>query len=447
MITLLSFVVLILVVVSVHEYGHYLAARWMGVRVLRFSVGLGKPLFLRVDKRNTEWVLAPIPLGGYVRLLSEKDAPAGDLAAARSESMEAKKYWQRIFIYAAGPAANLILSALIMIVLLSGGEVGIKPIVGEVRDNSPAQRAGIVADETVSLINGEPARLWRDVEAGVVRAVLAGDAVRLRTERGSDYVIATEGLSADDIGRGPGRVVGLLPDTSYVATTVRWVEPESPAARAGIRERDVLVAINGRVVDDWNGVLDEIIPNPGRAMAVVLWRGERPLTTAVTLQSRAVGGTDVGRLGVAPMIDRARLASLLTTVSYSLPALLGEGARRTAGDAVTTMRFVGLLLGGGASMKNVGGPIGIASQSGEVAGAGFVPWLRFVALISVSLAIINLLPLPLLDGGQILLNVLQFAVGRDFPDRWLRVWDTVGAALIVALFVFVIVGDIIRLLA
>ena len=443
MLALISFACVILLVVSVHEMGHYLAARFFGVGVTRFSVGFGPPLWKRRDKNGTEWVLAPIPLGGYVQMLDDELPRREEFANAKT--MNEQSHWKRIIIYAAGPAANILLSVVVMAFLLSGGEVGLRPVVGAVAEGGEAALAGVSSGERLRAVNGRETPLWQHVELALMDAVIAGEDIEISADSGA-YHIPKDAATANEIEGGVGRALGMFPQRDFILPRVSAVLPDSPAASGGVREGDEIVMINRSIIDNWRDALTAIQANPGRAVELVLWRDGGGVTLTATLASIASGGQFVGRLGIAPTLEEDKLAAALTTVNYSPAGLFAAAAARAADDVRRTFGFVRLMLGGAVSADNVSGPVGIAAQSGRAAESGFGGWLRFVAIISISLAVLNLLPLPILDGGQILLSVVQWSMRRDLPENFIRLWNAVGAVALLSLMIWTVFNDIMRLL-
>lgn len=444
MLALISFLGIIVVVVAVHEYGHYLAARSFGVLVLRFSVGLGKPIWRRRDRRGTEWVLAPFPLGGYVQMLDAETAERHNLP--REMTMEARHPLERIVIYAAGPVANIVLAFVLSVALLAGGEQGLRPLVDRVAPDSPAARVGMVAGEEIVAVNGDEVRLWRQVRIAIADAVLGEEPVVFATRAGRTYTIPAEALSLDDVAAGRELdAIGMSPFMDYVSLRLAIVVPDGPAAAAGMRVGDEIVQLGDQVMEDWYQAADLIAANPNVAMSAVVWRETAAVAMTVRLDGVRRGGREVGYLGVAPVIDREALVRERVSVSYSAPQVVAAAASRTAGDVARAVGFLWLMVSGEASGTHVAGPVQIAATSGEAAALGFGAWLRFLTLISTSLGILNLLPLPLLDGGQIVLNVIELLRKRGLNARWQRLWNMTGVFLLLTLMLFVIINDIVRL--
>lgn len=465
MLTLLSFIAVIIIVVSVHEGGHYLAARAFGVRVLRFSVGFGKPLWLRKDKHGTEWVLAPIPLGGYVRML-DKDAGAQP-AYPKHEYLESLPQGKRIVIYAAGPFANFVLSLLVLMVFLLSPERGVSPIVGEVYAESAAADAGMVEGEVLLSINDEPTPVWRHVELAMVDALLTEAEITIATENDKEYILlpSEDALGAIERGERAAGAVGLAGYTDYVKPIVASVLAGSAADAGGLQKGDRFVAINDEVHERWLPFLQAITARPNEAVTLIMWREESTAnesaanlsttdaagagfayTTIVTLDAATRGNETIGRLGVAPVWDEDDVARIVVTVNRTFSRWLRDSFYQTYADIARTLSFLKLLIVGRMSAEQLSGPIGIAVYSGEAAERGINTWLRFLALISTSLGILNLLPLPLLDGGHIVISVVQIASRRQLPDWFLRRWDMAGVGFLLVLTAWVIFNDITRLL-
>ena len=444
MTALLAFIALVLPVVAVHEFGHYLAARFFGVRVLRFSVGFGKPLAVRTDSAGTEWALAPILLGGYVRLLDRETAAEANLPDGGT--MEAQNNWRRFVIYAAGPLANLVFAAVILTGVLMAGETGLSPRIGGVLEDSPAARAGFLAGDKIVRVNGEEAPVWRLAAAAMADAALSGEEILAETDGGARRIPAGE-LRPADVQEGLLRAAGVLPDTGYLTQTVGTVAPGSAAEKAGILPGDVIVAVDDAVPETWREMAEEIASRPGLRVPVILWRGGGTVSVEAEIESVGKGERRTGRLGVTPQIDREKLSELLVTVRMDALSAAPAAVRKTWEGLLRTFRFVGHMLGGNLSFgQNVSGPVGIAVGAGAAAEAGLLAWWSFAALISISLAAVNLLPLPILDGGQMVLCAVQSVLRRPLSKRLVAGIDRAGLAALLVLMVAALGADLARLL-
>ena len=444
--TLLSFFAVIALVVFVHEYGHFLAARLCKVRVLKFSIGFGKPLCYWQDKRGTIWVLAPILLGGYVRLL-DKDAFRQLKLPPKwaEEAVEKSTHLQRIFIYAAGPLANFVLSLGITLALLAGGQQGLRPLVDGVRENSAAAAAGLVQGDEITRINGEEIALWQHVETALVDGILSEAPITIHTQNGGEHTLHGDHLAALEAHGSSSQALGITPYLRHLKLTIASVVEDSPADRAGLRASDALVMMNDTVLDHWHDAMAAIENSSGSPLTVVVWRSGAPLTMTVIPDSVRQGGRTYGQIGVWPMVEPEALRDMVVTQRYTIPQWIGASVKQTGGDIARVVIFLRLLFSARVSKDQVSGPVGIARQSGMAARLGPEVWLRFVSLISISLGIINLLPIPMLDGGQIVLNVIEWARRRELAGIALRLWNTCGALIILSLMSFAIINDFLQL--
>lgn len=437
---LIGFLLTIIIVVTIHELGHYLAARFFRLRVLRFSVGFGKPLWSRTDKHGTEWMIAPIPLGGYVQMLQEEEAKEKNLPFA--ETLESRPPWQRIVVFAAGPLANFILAAALYAGMSMAGEEQMRPVVGDVRAESAAEAAGFKVGDEIALVNNRSVASWREVWARFVDAVAEGEPIAVRTITGAERLFQKDALTLDDMGFGLFAGVGLSQDFSYMTSEVARVAPGSPAEKAGLLEGDLIVMANNAMVDNFDDLLWQVLPNPNRSMTLVLWRDQRGVETVAHIGVKENGR---GFLGVVPIMDQAKHDSLFYTVRHEPVDAILLAIGRVAEEVARVFKFLWLLATFQLSAEHLSGPVGIANQAGTAAEQGITPFLRFLAFISVNLGAINLAPLPLLDGGQIVLCMIQSVRRRPLSDR-ARFWlERFGVALIVGLMTFVLINDILKL--
>ncbi len=445
MLSLLLFLVVIVVVVGIHEAGHYLAARSCGVRVLRFSIGFGKPLWRSVDRRGTEWCLSPIPLGGYVQMVwTTKEAR--EMGIPERESLDGVPRWQRAWIIFAGPLANFILALLLLFLLALAGEDGLRARIGHVLDGTMAETAGLAAGDDIIAIDGHRAVLWTTVFPELVTAVSDRD-LRLRVSNSGserEAVLPTASLPPAAI-EDPDllRRLGMLPDRSYLKLELDEVIQGSPAAEAGLQPGDFLIAIDEQVLYAWQDFVSIVRASPGVSLTIVYERGGDP-RTAVAAPAAVAGddGESFGRIGVIPLFDEERYEELKATESYGLLEAGAVAWRRTWGFITTTGRFFGYLVGGEISSKNLSGPVGIARSAETAAGLGLKVFLLFMAQISVSLGVINLVPLPLLDGGHLLRYAIEGVMRRPLPAKIIHLAAAFGAAAILALMVFAIYNDL-----
>ena len=449
----LWFIVAVSVLVTVHEFGHYWVARRLGVKVLRFSVGFGKPLLSRVaGPDRTEYVIASIPLGGYVKMLDEREGPVP--AADLHRSFTRKPPWQRILVLVAGPAFNILFA----IVVLWGmfwwtGTDEAKPIVGEVAPSSVASQAGLRKGDEIRAINGAPVVGQRDVVFDLLDAMSSQGNAALSV-RGSDGGTRVATLSVPDsaqrvrltepaeLFRGLGFEFWLPP----VPPVLGVVDSDGPAARAGLKAGDRIVSIGGTPTTDFNDVVKRIKPHPGESFDLTYSREGMDHTVAVRVASEDGGdGKVVGRIGVKVAQPSVTLPdSFFLHTDFTLMGALGRATEEAWSMTVIQGRLVARMLTGHVSVKNLSGPLSIAEYAGESADAGAASFLEFLVLISLSLGFLNMLPIPILDGGQIVFQAVEWLKGSPLSERAQAFGTQVGIALLILLMGVALFNDIAR---
>jgi regulator of sigma E protease len=446
------FVVTVGLLVTFHEFGHYVAARLMGVRVLRFCVGFGKPLWTYRHGAGTEWVLAAIPLGGYVRML---DGRTDDVAAyERHLAFDQQRLWRRSFIVAAGPAANFLLAILFYWVLFVHGVQGLAPVLAAPPAGTIAAEAGFVAGERVVSIDGAPIVTFSDLRWQLVQSALRGVtvSVTVRDDRQQMFVRKLDlgRVPAGDMESDYGARLGLTPFEPTYPAVLGEVVAGGPASMAGLRPGDRVVAVQGEPVDSWRQMVTRVAANPGVMLRMDIVRdGVHALVLNVTPRADLVGGKTVGRIGVEldRALQRQYSANLYTMVRLSVPSALPEAVAKTWDMAAFSVKMIGKMLVGQVSWKNLSGPVTIADYAGRSAAIGFNAFMEFLALISISLGVINLLPVPVLDGGHLMYHLIEAIKGRPLSDRALEIGQRVGLGVIVFLAFFAIYNDLGRLFA
>ena len=450
MLTIIAFIVALSVLVVVHEFGHYWVARRCGVKVLRFSVGFGKPLWSRnLGRDGTEWVLAAIPLGGYVKMLDERegDVPAHELQRAFNR----KSVWQRFAIVLAGPVANFAAAILLYWTLFVHGIPGLIPVVAEPPPASIAARAGFAAGETVLAVDGAPVKTWQDFRWVVLQRALdrRAVAVELRDLQGTTVVreLRFDGLESRDIEGDVLGALGLLRQRLVLPPVIGAVTGQGAAARAGLQEGDRIVAINGEQPENWDAVVQKVRSAAGQTLQFRVQRGEIDLAPlAVTPDAIEEGGLRFGRIGASPKMDPELMKGMMADVSYGPLESVWKAVAKTWETALFSLRMLGKMVTGEVSMKNLSGPITIADYAGQSAQNGWISYLLFLALISISLGVLNLLPIPLLDGGHLMYYSVEIFTGKPVSDRIMEVGQQVGMTLLFVLMAFAVYNDINRLI-
>lgn len=443
--SIISFLVALGILVFIHEYGHYSVARLYGVRVIRFSVGFGKPIFRWVNqKTKVEWTISWIPLGGYVRMLDERDPDSlKGTDIDLSESFNRKPVGQRIAVVLAGPMANLILAALIYGFLAYMQPLGLATRVAQPPANSPAATIGLQQGDTIVQVNGENTKNWSEVSWALVKARLFRDDVSIQVER-ENAPVTLAAVPADrfdaEIGPNLIRELGFHPIEKSVL--VRAVNEGSPGAAAGFLAGDTLVRVNSVPVETSSQFTEMVKRFPDQEVAIEILRNQDVLVLSATPQAvRAENGQSIGRLGLS-------IGAESFTVSHPLTAFesLSEGAGRMVEVSVFSLAALGKMVTGDLSWTHLSGPVSIASAAGESSSLGILPFFGFLAMVSVSLGILNLLPIPLLDGGHLMYYLAEMVRGKPVDEIWQVRGQKLGILLIGVLTSVAFFNDIQRLL-
>ncbi len=449
LITVLSFLVTVGVLVVVHEFGHYLAARLANVKILRFSVGFGKPLMVRRRGADqTEWVLAAIPLGGYVKMVDEREGPVAPADLPRAFNNQ--NVWTRIGIVIAGPLANFLLAFLVYWGLFIAGMPGLKPVVGDPPAGTAAAYAGLANGDVVTAVSDETVVTWNDVRWLLLKeAVKRGTVdIEVKTASGSSATrrLDMSSLTKDDLDKDFLGKLGLRNFRPRAPALLGRLIPGAAAERAGLAAGDRVVAINGKPIETWFEFTAEVSSNPGRTLTFEIERAGRRSQLRATPDSVSEGDNRIGRLGVeAPAELKREYERMGTTVRYNPIAAIPKAADKVWDLSVFSIKMLGRMIVGDISWKNLSGPITIADYAGQSAQAGWVTWLGFLALVSVSLGVLNLLPIPLLDGGHLVYYFAEIVKGSAVSDRTMEIGQRLGLALLLALTFFAFYNDINRL--
>ena len=435
------------VLVTFHEFGHFWVARRCGVKVLRFSVGFGMPLLRWSDRKGTEYVVAAIPLGGYVKMLDERE---GDVPPELADqSFNRKSVYQRIAIVIAGPVANFLLAIVFFWVLAMLGTQQVRPVVGGVEPGSIAEKAGLSSGQEIVSVDGEAVSGWAGVNLQLVRRLGESGSIALNVrDQGSD-VETPRSLVLNDWLKGaaepdPIRSLGIRPWRPALPPVLAELDPKGPAQAAGLKTGDRLLALNGEPVDEWQKVVDWVRVHPDTRISVGVERDGAQLEVPVDLVTRGEGTAATGYLGAGVKgVDWP--PEMLREVSYGPVAAVAEGARRTWTMSVLTLDSLKKMLFGELSVKNLSGPITIAKVAGASAQSGVGDFLNFLAYLSISLGVLNLLPIPVLDGGHLLFYLIEWARGRPLSEK-VQGWGVqIGISLVVGVMLLALVNDLGRL--
>ena len=443
---LISFVVAIGLLVTVHEFGHFWVARKNNVLVKRFSIGFGKAIYRWRDKQGTEFVIAMIPLGGYVRMLDERVDPV--LPQFKDLSFNSKTVGQRMAIIAAGPIANFLFAILLLWGMYLIGVPNIKPVIGQVTAESIAAKAGVPSNTQITAINGEPAEDWRAISLLLVEQV-GSPAVDITVQQleGSDqsYQLDLTDWVFDPDKQSVFGSLGLEPLRPEVLNEISQIQAGSAAEAAGLQLGDKLVSVDGKAVADWNSVVTLVQNNPEKPLLFGIERAGQSMDILVTPQSRETAdGFHQGYLGVSPKV-LPWPEHLLFTQQYGPVQAALVGVEKTWQLVRLSFSMIGKFIFGDISVKHLSGPISIAQGAGSSADIGLIAFISFLALISVNLGVINLLPLPILDGGHLMYLVLELIRGKPVSEKAQELGFRIGALLLLTLMGIALLNDISRL--
>ena len=449
--SIIAFVVAIGVLVTVHEFGHFWVARRVGVKVLKFSVGFGRPLWSRRHGEDgTEYVLAAIPLGGYVKMLDESEGEVGE--HERHRAFNRQSLPKRVAVVVAGPAFNFLFAVLAYWCMYMIGVEGLRPTVAEVAPGSVAERAGFRPGDEIEAVRGVEVETWQSAVQSFIAASLdegrieigVVDAAGRRRER----VVDLGANAVDDLTRGRFfERIGVEPARPAVPAVIGWIESGRPAERDGLRPGDRVVEAAGTDVADWPDWVRIVRERPGETFAVTVERDGAGIELLLTPDAEhGADGAPFGRIGAAVRDPEGLFEHFYVTERHGLWPALVKGAAKTADVSVLTLRILWKMLLLEVSVENLSGPIGIAEYAGTSARIGLARFLEFLGIVSVSLGILNLLPIPLLDGGHLLYYAVEFVRGRPVSEAARFFGQRVGIALLVGLMGLAFYNDLVRLL-
>lgn len=448
---LVPFAVGLGLLIAIHEFGHYWIARRCGVKVLRFSIGFGRPIVRwRAGADDTEWAIGLFPLGGYVKMLDEREAPVA--AHELHRAFNRQTVGRRMAIVAAGPLANLLLAVVIYWGMNLVGTEELRPRVSLVAGPTAAASAGFEEGDEVRQVGDDPIASWQDFRWAILRHALDSGSVEIQVERGGQglrqLALDLSGFEIEEAGKDFIGRVGLRPYRPMIPAEVGPLVEGGPAARAGMKTGDRIVAIDGEPIRSWEEMVARIRPAAGRELAIEIERHGERAQMLVTPDAASDGkGQSIGRIGVAVADEALSRGDLFTTVQYGPVDGLARAVRQTWETSALSLSMMGRMLIGEVSWKNLSGPVTIADYAGQSARMGWEHYLKFLALISISLGVLNLLPIPVLDGGHLLYYSIELIKGGPIPERLMEIGQQVGLALLVMLMAFAFYNDITRLIS
>ncbi len=434
--------------IVVHEFGHYLAARLCGVKVLRFAVGFGRVIASRrLGRDRTEWALAAFPLGGYVKMLDEREGEVAPHELPRAFNRQS--VYRRFFIVMAGPLANFLLAIFLYWLIFMHGVPGVRPVIGGVTPESPAAHAQFETGDTIVKIGGDPVTTWQDARWLLLKYAVDRAAVSLevQNERAEIHFRRLEmsSLKPADLDGDFLRALGFARQQPPLPPIVGRVVPGGAADRGGVLAGDKILAIDSKAQQAPDQVVATIGASAGREVRLTVKRADAVVELKVTPDAVTDNSGVVGRIGIVVKVDPEAVKQYMVDVQYSPLASAGKALARTWDTSLFSLRMLGKMLVGEVSLKNLSGPITIADYAGQSAQIGAVAYLTFIALISISLGVLNLLPIPLLDGGHLMYYMLEIAKGSPVSTRVMEIGQNVGMGLLFVLMAFALYNDITRL--
>ncbi|PPC74892.1 RIP metalloprotease RseP [Pokkaliibacter plantistimulans] len=448
MTNLIALIVTLGILVTIHEYGHFWVARRCGVRVLRFSVGFGKPLLSWHDRHGTEFCIAAIPLGGYVRMLDEREGEVAE--SERSLAFNTKSVYQRFAIVAAGPLINIIFAVLVYWWLFVVGVQTIVPVIGEVVPGSPAALVQVPVNAEITAIDGHAVRSWEEVNTRL--AALIGETtsvaldVKANDGKSIHYQLPIEQWLAKEAEPDLLNGIGMLPWRPHWDSVIGEVVPGQAAEVAGLKEGDKVLSVDGDAIASWSQWVDIVQRHPDQSMQVALMRGAQQLSLTLTPHSKNsdVDGRVIGYIGAAPQVP-VWPDGMKRTIHYGVVDAFTEALHKTSEMVSLMVASVGKLVSGLMSVESLGGPITIAKVAGASASSGLESFVSFLAYLSISLGVLNLLPIPMLDGGHLLFFLAEMVKGKPVSDTVQMISLRFGMVVLGGVMLLALYNDLMRL--
>ena len=449
--TIIAFIFALGLLIVFHEFGHYLVARLCNVKVLRFSVGFGRPLIRKYWGRDqTEWVIAAIPIGGYVKMLDEREGKVAPEDLSRSFNRMTVS--RRFAIVSAGPIANFLLAILLYWLLFMHGVSGMKPTLGPIIPDSPAAIANFEAGETIVKIGDELVSTWQDARWTLLSKAIERTPALTVEILSKDKQVAwrkldLSKLNANDLDADFLKKIGLNVYQPKIKPVIAQVIPNGIADRAGLLINDEILSVNEKEIVQWKDLVQQIQNNPGNLLVMKIQRNNTKVSVKIIPEATTQNGKQIGKIGIGPKIDHSKFKDLLVEVSYPASTAMAKAINKTWETSVFTLQMLWKMVMGEVSLKNISGPITIADYAGKSAQMGVASYLGFLALISISLGVLNLLPIPLLDGGHLMYYVVEIIKGSPLSERAMEIGQQMGMMMLFTLMAFAIYNDINRLIS
>ena len=453
MLTIVAFVVTLGILVTVHEYGHFQVAKWCGVKVIKFSVGFGRPLWSKkFGQDQTEFVIAAIPLGGYVKMLGEEqftddhDSFEQDMSRALNRQSVGK----RMAIVLAGPFANLLLAIILYWALFMAGTIGIKPIVGNLIENSPAAISKISHGDLIQKVNGKDVATWQDVRWILLNETLNKKLIEIQVIDNKNEIhqhqLNLSKLDNGDIERDVLEKLGLTIYQPNIHARIGEIVKGGAADIANFKSGDLVLTLNNSQIADWDAFVQQIKLHPKQALDAVVQRGTDKISLSVTPDAVNENGKIIGRIGAGVKIDQPEMNQFLVIKHFTVADALVSSIEKTWQTSIFSLKMLGNMLLGNMSWKGISGPVSIASYAGQSANMGLKVFIGFLALVSISIGILNLLPIPILDGGHFMYYMVEFLTGKPVSETVINIGQKIGLFILGWMMVLALYNDMNRLI-
>lgn len=451
MLTALSFIFTLGLIITVHEFGHFQMARWCNVKVLKFSIGFGKPLWSkRFGPDQTEFAIAAIPLGGYVKMLGEEHAADIENNIDMTRALSQQSVGKRMAIVLAGPFANLLLAIVLYWILFMMGVVGIKPVIGAVIDGGPAAMAQMRSGELLQKVDGHEVSSWQDARWLLIKKTLQDKQVEVQTineqRQVNYYTLDVSGVDHDDVSRDILEKLGLTIHKPVIPARIGEVLKNSPADKAGLLTGDIVLEINNNLLSDWEAFVNTVRLHPNDNLDVLVQRNTKELVLNLRPEAVMENGQPIGRVGAGFYMHKSLEDEIFVTTNYSMLSALPKAVEKTWDTAVFSLSMLGNMIVGNVSWKGMSGPVTIASYAGQSANMGVKVFIGFLALISISIGVLNLLPIPILDGGHFMYYMVEFFTGKPVPDMVVSIGQRIGLVLLGCMMILALYNDMNRLI-
>ncbi len=450
LLSIVAFIISIGLLITFHEFGHFWVARFFDVKVLRFSIGFGRSIFTKVfGNDRTEFTIGIFPLGGYVKMLDDREGQIKDEESARE--FNGKPVWQRFFIVLAGPIFNFIFAIIAYSIVYSIGINALKPIVGNVEPYSISEKSGFVEGHEIFTVNDKKTPTWLAVHDAFISNLISRNTVSVGVI-GANGIKQTldlnlSNISIDEMADGKLlSIIGLGIVKFKLPAIIGEVQKNSPAEINGLKKNDRIIAIDSNLINSWEELVEVVRASPNKVLNVEILREETLVNIELKPENYKINGENFGRIGVGPAINDDFYDNYFRLEQYSIHLAVLRAFQKTWEMSVLTLKVLAKMITGDASVKNLSGPITIAKYAGEQASTGFVTFLTFLAIVSISLGVLNLLPIPLLDGGHLVYYVIEFVTGRPVSDSVQITGQRIGLFLLLGLMGLALYNDFVRLL-